>query len=346
MECEYPFFATLTNTTGTNSANSSAQYRLQTRSQPVMFEFTKAGAVFRWLKAVFTPIALGFLVYFVWLARHDLEKILSESTWWLLLSSIAVWCIFNIISPFLSVMIFRSLGVKLNWWRAFSIHAARLPARYIPGGIWHTVGRIIDYKQNGIQPRHLTSFVILENGLAGSVALAIGGAIVFATRGADTMGVISAASSLATLVALVAIRIFINKRILMGQDRLRLSVYASTICLMTAIWATATIAFLLFLSAFPSFITTHNQIEMAGIYLFSWGVGFVSIFAPQGIGVFEFVTSKLAQSPLGFVGLAALLGTFRIVVLIADLLVWSVFHILRRWFFDTTAANIQRTEKH
>ena len=307
---------------------------------------TTARTALRWLKAVFTPIALAFLAYFVWLARHDLKNVLNEATWWLLLSAIAVWCLFNIITPILAVTTFRSFGVQLSWWRAFSIHAARLPARYIPGGIWHTVGRIMDYKQDGIQTRHVSSFVILENGLAASVALAIGGAVVFATRGPDTMGIVAAATSVVSIMSLAAIWVFINKRVVAGQDHLQLSVYLLTIGLMVVIWTAATIAFLLFLSAFPSTIAAHSLIEMAGIYLFSWGVGFVSVFAPQGIGVFELVSSKLMHSPLGFVGLAALLGTFRVVVLIADLLVWAAFHILRRWIDDAKSENIQRTQRH
>jgi hypothetical protein len=69
---------------------------------------------------------------------------------------------------------------------------------------------------------------------------------------------------------------------------------------------------------------------MAGIYLFSWGVGFLAIFAPQGIGVFEFVASELMASPVGFMGLAALIAGFRIVVLVADIAVWLVYMATRR----------------
>jgi hypothetical protein len=69
---------------------------------------------------------------------------------------------------------------------------------------------------------------------------------------------------------------------------------------------------------------------MGGIYLFSWGVGFLSIFAPQGLGVFELVASELLKGSIGFMGLAALIGGFRAVVLVADLVVWCAYQALGR----------------
>ena len=80
---------------------------------------------------------------------------------------------------------------------------------------------------------------------------------------------------------------------------------------------------------FPSSVGDQSYLELGGIYLFSWGVGFLAVFAPQGIGVFEMVGSQLMQSPLGFVGFAALIGGFRLVILVADLLVWIAYHLLR-----------------
>ena len=76
---------------------------------------------------------------------------------------------------------------------------------------------------------------------------------------------------------------------------------------------------------------------MGGIYLFSWGVGFLSIFAPQGIGVFEFVASEFMQGPIGFMGFAALIGGFRVVILVADMITWSGYQLLRQWFDNKQA---------
>ncbi len=282
------------------------------------------------IKMVFTPIALAFLVYFVWLAREDLSSLLSDASLLLLFIAVLAWSLFNIATPLLAVIMFRACGFLVSWSQAFSIHAARLPARYVPGGVWHTVGRVMDYSELGAKPRHLTSFVVLENGLAAAIALAIGGAAVFATRGSDTLGIIALVASILGIITLPVLWFVINRRLLQRPEQLSFAAFATAVGLMAAIWLTATTAFLIYLNAFPSSVGDHSYLELGGIYLFSWGVGFLSIFAPQGIGVFELVSSKLMQSPLGFIGFAALIGGFRLVVLIADLSVWAGYHVLRQ----------------
>jgi hypothetical protein len=145
-------------------------------------------------------------------------------------------------------------------------------------------------------------------------------------------------SSLGGVVALPIIWIVLNARILQRPDHLSLPAYASGIGVMTLVWVGATIAFLLYLNAFPSSTGGHSQVEMGGIYLFSWGVGFLSIFAPQGLGVFEVVASELLKGSIGFMELAALIGGFRVVVLVADLIVWCAYQALRPWLEDEPGA--------
>lgn len=55
-------------------------------------------------------------------------------------------------------------------------------------------------------------------------------------------------------------------------------------------------------------------------YLFSFVVGFVSIFAPQGIGVFEVVYSELATSELPRTQLIIFVAGFRVLVMLSDML--------------------------
>lgn len=296
-----------------------------------------ARTVLGWAKALFTPVAFAFLAYFAWQARDVLATAVSEASLPFLGLAAIVWSLNQLLTPVLAVFVLGACGSEVTWWQAFSTHARRLPARYAPGGIWHTVGRVMDYHERGVRARHLAAFVLLENGLAAAVALAIGGAVVFVTRGQDTLGVIAGLSSLGGVLALPVIWIVLNARILQRPDRLSLPAYALGVGVMTIVWLGATTAFLLYLNAFPSSTGGHSQVEIAGIYLFSWGVGFVSIFAPQGLGVFELVASELLKGGIGFMGLAALIGGFRIVILVADLVVWCAYQALRPWFEGAAA---------
>ena len=183
----------------------------------------------------------------------------------------------------------------------------------------------MDYREQGVAGRHISVFVILENGLAAVLTLAFGGAIIFETRGADPIGTIACLASLASILALAAMVYAINARVLQLPDRLSSAALLKSVTIVAAFWLGATTAFLLYLNAFPASTGEYSIIEMAGIYLFSWGVGFVSIFAPQGIGVFEVVASELMDGPIGLMGLAALIAGFRVVVLIADIAVWLIY---------------------
>jgi glycosyltransferase 2 family protein len=282
-----------------------------------------------WAKLIFTPVALGFLTYFVWLSRHELSSLLSEASLSLLAAALFAWCLFNLATPLLALILLGACGSKVSWWQSFSTHAARLPARYVPGGVWHTVGRVMDYRQAGVARRHLTSFVVMENGLAAAVAMAVGGAAVFVSHSSGVWGNVAGVSSLAGVIAIPVMWVLVNRSILTRPDRITLAKYGSAVGVMTVLWGLATSAFLLYLNAFPYTFGDHTQVEMGGIYLFSWGVGFLSIFAPQGIGVFEMISSELTQSAIGFAGFAALIGGFRLVVLTADLVVWIVYQSLR-----------------
>ncbi len=83
---------------------------------------------------------------------------------------------------------------------------------------------------------------------------------------------------------------------------------------------------MIYLSAFPGLALQAAPLETAGAYLFSWGVGFISIFAPQGIGVFEVVAAELMRGDSAFMSVAALLAGFRLIILAADATVWVALH--------------------
>lgn len=292
------------------------------------------GKIINGLKLIFTPVAFIFLLYFAWQSKDELAELIRDASIVYLCLAAIVWGLLHALSPVLAVVVFKACGSNVSWQQAFSIHAARLPARYLPGGIWHTVGRVMDYREQGVASRHLSAFVLLENGLAAAVTLAVGGGIVFALRGTDPLGSVAGLSSLAGVVALPAIAYAINSRLLQQPDKLSLVNYLNSVAVVSVFWIGAAIAFLLYLNAFPSSQGAYSLIEMGGIYLFSWGVGFVSIFAPQGIGVFEVVASELMDGPIGFMGLAALIAGFRVVVLVADIIVWLIFCAIRLQLLD------------
>jgi glycosyltransferase 2 family protein len=88
-------------------------------------------------------------------------------------------------------------------------------------------------------------------------------------------------------------------------------------------WCVIGLAFTAYISAFDGLALAVSTLETAAIYLFSWCLGYLALFAPQGIGVAEFISGNLLRAG-GAAELVAFLVGFRLLVLVADLLSWGL----------------------
>ena len=271
---------------------------------------------------LYTPVAVAFLLYVAWQARFELIDLVSRASVGCLLLTVLLWSALHLIMPLFAATMLSDENQPVTWRAAVAIHIERLPARYVPGGIWHTVGRVVDYRNKDVAAGRLSHFVILESGMAALLALAIGGAIVWATPATGPLAAYAGPVAIAAAVTAVVLP-FVLKAVSIG-------VYARCIAVLLVYWLVAAAAFVAYVYAYADSVTGFNVVSTGGVYLFSWGIGFLAIFAPQGIGVFEVVASSLLQGPVGFLGLTALLAGFRFIVLVADLLTWLVFRLFTR----------------
>ncbi len=287
-------------------------------------------------KFAFTPLALVFLILAGWHSRDILTIVFGQAISGYLLLAILVWMFSHILSPILSLIVFSATNPTITYSVALSTHVGRLPARYLPGGIWHTVARMADFHSFGVTRKQLAVYVILENVIAVGVACTIGGTIV--TWYQDT-GIWHAVSLLATaggVLGLTVCPIIINRWVTDKQTPLSLGAYAQAVGVAVVFWTVASMAFIFYLSAFPGSTHTNSMLEIAGTYLFSWGVGYMAIFAPQGLGVFEVVASDVLQTPLSMGALTVLIAGFRVIVLMADLAAWGILLLARPLWPSTT----------
>ncbi len=282
--------------------------------------------ILRVAKHIFLPIALVFLAYFAWESRDLLLNVVRTARPLRLTVAVLVWMLMHALSPLFSMLIFRARNVPLSYKTAARVHIVNLPARYIPGGIWHTVGRIAGFRDMDIGQRDISIYVFLENLLAVCVAFMIGGSLLAANRGLDGWGQIAALSAVGGAVFLLASPFILSLRVIQGDDRFPTRDLVAVTIVAAISWCIAATAFVIYLSAFPGLALQAAPLETAGAYLFSWGVGFISIFAPQGIGVFEVVAAELMRGDSAFMSVAALLAGFRLIILAADATVWVALH--------------------
>jgi hypothetical protein len=187
--------------------------------------------------------------------------------------------------------------------------------------------------------RDLSAFVVVENALAVSIALALGGSGIAAIRGFDTWGQIGALSALAGTSLVLALPLILRAKFLKAEARLRTRIYVSLVALAGIYWVFAAAAFVAYVEAYSGLALLLSPLETGSAYLLSWGIGFLAIFAPQGIGVFEVAAAELLRGSASLTSIAALLAGFRLVILVADAIMWAAGRMLRKRLSNSERAS-------
>lgn len=282
------------------------------------------------IKVIFLLLAIGTFVTFAWSSRDSLWAILNNAALPLLLQSILLWILLHLFAPLFSTVIFRGLSEQINYSEAFLIHASRLPAKYLPGGIWHSVARIEGYHSSGAAPKSVMLYLLIENLLSAGITLSLGGVVVYhyfqgtTAFSAFIIPIILVALGVVIMTPLVICKKFLPK----GQCSLFVHNYLLGVIISLTFWVGASWSFLCFIQAMPDSDILASAPQIMGVYLFSWGIGFITLFAPQGIGVSEYISSLLLQHGVEATAMIVLLAGFRIVVLCADLITWIITLLL------------------
>ena len=286
-------------------------------------------ALLRWSRAAFLILAIGFLSYFAWRTWDTLHVAVAQGNITYLLLAVMIWGVLHLLSPVVAILVFSGEKPAVNYKRALHYHVRNLPARYLPGGIWHTVGRVLDFHAHGISKKKLTAFVFLENSLAASVTIFVGGGWLGYSGGSGGWGGIGMVAAMVAFVGMIVVLPVTNRWILGGAERITLLRYMCSIGVVAVFWSLAALAFILYVYSFADFLPGTSLVDIAGVYLFSWGIGFISIFAPQGIGVFEVVSSSILTAGAGLELVIVIFSGFRLVVLSADLIAWVLNYLVR-----------------
>jgi len=271
------------------------------------------------------PLAAAALVWFTWTAREQLFSLARETDPFFFVCGIGLWLIFHFMTPLFTILVLRNFGYAIPYTVAFRIHAGRLPTKYLPGGVWHSLARASDYHTRGLTGLHIAAYFLLENLAAATTTLAVGGlAVASSSTIVMTWRLLGALAALASGTAIILLPSLLrSKRYSSGLVR-HIQYYYQGLCVNMLSWLVAGSAFYAYLSAFPGLHLSSPPPTIGGIYIFSWAIGFLTIFAPQGMGVTELVAAKLliTNSPLETL-VSVVLG-FRLLILCADMCAWLI----------------------
>ena len=105
------------------------------------------------VRRLFTPLALVCLALAGYAARDTVQALLPAANVARLVVVVLAWAALQALVPALAAVLLRGLGAPIGYRATLRMHLSRLPARYLPGGIWQTVARAADLQALGVARR-------------------------------------------------------------------------------------------------------------------------------------------------------------------------------------------------
>jgi len=130
----------------------------------------KLNTVLHWARTVFTPLAVSFLLYYLYNSSEFLVDTWNTANTRQLVTAYVLLMLAIAFAPVCTFSVLRYLDIYIDKKIVAEAHLKRLPAKYIPGGIWHTVGRGVDFRRNGVSMKDVSKVITVEQILGLGVA--------------------------------------------------------------------------------------------------------------------------------------------------------------------------------
>ena len=309
----------------------------------------------KWLRIAYLSL-LAVAVPVVVLARRDevadLLGDLAGARHGLVAASFATGIVLIALTAYFWLVSLRLLGQR-PLFRDLTVTAARsMPARYVPLMVTFAVSRVALMQRRGVPAAPLALTAALEMAVSLAVSVAYGLVLLgwagelpggLAIPIVSAVGVIVAASPSVAgrVVAAVARRRVLDS--LAPVSGFTWPGYLHMIAASACYWTWAAAVFCLYMRAFEA-ADGFSTVRLAGAFVLTWGgLRFLSVIAPQGIGVVEVTVPSLlgAADPLA---LGLLIFGFRLVLLLRDLLAAAVSEFLATRRATVEADPVQRSD--
>ena len=218
----------------------------------------------------------------------------------------------------------KELGEDVSWSQINDAAIKTTLTRYLPGGIWLFASRSLILANEGVATRSLIVMFALENLLAIPIAVLVGSLLLAASSSVPYwLGWVSALF----LIAITTLaRPILNKILAWWRKRKGLETFSKISNIGIGRMCVSLVAYwLIFGTVFYTYFHLMGQsidwsTAVGGFSLF-WRISLFAPFAPHGLGVFE-------PSFIALVGWTVntlfLVGAFRVVLLIRDLLLTGI----------------------
>lgn len=274
-----------------------------------------------WARRLFIPVAAGFLLYSAYRASGSLAPLLANISLTHLLVACLFWVSAQWIGPLSTVAFAKILDLPLGYRQLSLISILRLPAKYLPGGIWQSVARFTAYRKYDVRKSDSLTILVLEHLIALGASVTLGASVLLCTKTSDLVTRIALWLLIAGVALLIAPTFWIIR--FRPKQAKALFWMAMVVASTLFFWCLAATAFVTYWSAIFD-LRAAQILGVVACYLLSWATGFVAIFAPQGIGVFEWTASHLLPSTQTLSVTVTAIAGFRLITIIGDLVAWTI----------------------
>ena len=313
------------------------------------------GRLFKWLRIAYLALLAAAVPVLVLARRDEMGDLLGDlagARQVLVAAAFAAGFVLIALSAYFWLVSLRMLGQR-PLFRDLAVTAARsLPARYVPLMVTFAISRVALMQRRGLPAAPLALTAALEMAVSLAVSVTYG-LVLFGWAGglpggmaiplASAVGVIVAASPPVAGRAVAAVARWRGLDSLAPVSSFTWPGYLHMIAASACYWTAAAAVFCLYMRAFEA-ADGFGTARLAGAFVLTWGgLRFLSVIAPQGIGVVEVTVPSLlgAADPLA---LGILIFGFRLVLLLRDLLAASVSELLAARRTPVEADPVQPSE--
>lgn len=272
---------------------------------------------------VFLFVALAAISIYLWRHADELQVLLSRAVLLRCLLSALVLAALHPLIGIAAFQIQRFAGISLDLRVSLAVYMRRIPARYVPGGIWHAVSRYADMKFDaGVDAAALRRLFVLE-----MAAVATSGFLICAS-GLWTLPPQSPVWLFAALQGAIGLTVGIGAAVLSRNRAWKRLLMGFTLYLV--VWTGAAAAFTVVAAAVGAAQPMCSAAAVGSSYLVAATQGYVAVFAPQGWGVAETSFALLNTCGIAPSGAIAAFLLYRLSGIFGDVLSYAAWAVLTR----------------
>jgi hypothetical protein len=258
----------------------------------------KKDLILKIVKWAWLALVFGGVVYYVVRNFAAIPKYLG------LLSPmyIAIAVVFLVIGKLALVEVTRFSLRGQSWYPSYKqmlhINSQMQLAKYLPGGVWHFVGRFGLYCANGLPAVQASKSMLIENIWLVTSSTLFGVLVIGLGQPHMEVGLVHLPDTLPTRLGLLAVILllwgllqYLVGRVVFRRANLNLPDLVRLIAVQAGTWFFFGLGFLF---AIPNFMNIQGLGGAAvGGFALAWIAGYITIFAPSGLGVREAVLTAM-----------------------------------------------------